>query len=84
MGTCSWSKNLSVLSPPSLDVRAGDWKNAASHLERSAATIAHQYGQDSVELGHQLFKLAQLHFNGCVTLTPLLLTDPSVCFPFNP
>ncbi|XP_073334868.1 SET and MYND domain-containing protein 4 [Pagrus major] len=42
----------------------GDWKNAASHLERSTVAIGSQYGEDSIELGHQLFKLAQLHFNG--------------------
>ncbi|KAF1378477.1 hypothetical protein PFLUV_G00190950 [Perca fluviatilis] len=42
----------------------GDWNNAASHLERSAAAIGSQYGEDSIELGRQLFKLAQLHFNG--------------------
>ncbi|XP_034746376.1 SET and MYND domain-containing protein 4 [Etheostoma cragini] len=42
----------------------GDWNNAASHLERSATAIGSQYGEDSIELGRQLFKLAQLHFNG--------------------
>ncbi|XP_063344375.1 SET and MYND domain-containing protein 4 isoform X1 [Pelmatolapia mariae] len=42
----------------------GDWNNAASHLERSAVAIASQFGKESVELGRQLFKLAQLHFNG--------------------
>nr|XP_019952570.1 PREDICTED: SET and MYND domain-containing protein 4 [Paralichthys olivaceus] len=42
----------------------GDWNNAASHLERSAIAIGSQYGDDSIELGQQLFKLAQLHFNG--------------------
>ncbi|XP_061596845.1 SET and MYND domain-containing protein 4 [Cololabis saira] len=42
----------------------GDWKNAASHLERSAAAAASQFGEDSVEVGQQLFKVAQLHFNG--------------------
>ncbi|GAA6219812.1 SET and MYND domain-containing protein 4 isoform X1 [Lates japonicus] len=42
----------------------GDWNNAASHLERSALAITSQYGDDSIELGRQLFKLAQLHFNG--------------------
>lgn len=41
----------------------GDWTNAASHLERSVRAIGSQYGEDSVELGHQLFKLAQLYFN---------------------
>lgn len=42
----------------------GDWNNAATHLERSALSIRSQYGGDSIELGRQLFKLAQLHFNG--------------------
>ncbi|XP_045896702.1 SET and MYND domain-containing protein 4 [Micropterus dolomieu] len=42
----------------------GDWNNAASHLERSAVAIGSQYGEDSIELGRQLFKLVQLHFNG--------------------
>ncbi|CAG5872966.1 unnamed protein product [Menidia menidia] len=42
----------------------GDWKNAASCLEQSVAATASQYGEDSIELGQQLFKLAQLHFNG--------------------
>ncbi|XP_026185184.1 protein-lysine N-methyltransferase SMYD4 isoform X2 [Mastacembelus armatus] len=41
----------------------GDWSNAASHLEQSAVAIRSQYGEDSIELGRQLFKLAQLHFN---------------------
>lgn len=45
-------------------VPVGDWNNAASHLERSAVAIGSQYGEDSIELGQQLFKLAQLHFNG--------------------
>ncbi|XP_024120526.1 SET and MYND domain-containing protein 4 [Oryzias melastigma] len=42
----------------------GEWKKAASHLERGAAATSSQYGEDSVELGQQLFKLVQLHFNG--------------------
>ncbi|XP_042355346.1 SET and MYND domain-containing protein 4 [Plectropomus leopardus] len=42
----------------------GDWNNAASHLEKSATAIGSQYGEDSIELGRQLFKLSQLHFNG--------------------
>ncbi|XP_068187369.1 SET and MYND domain-containing protein 4 [Antennarius striatus] len=42
----------------------GDWNNAAYHLQRSAAAVGSQYGEDSIELGYQLFKLVQLHFNG--------------------
>ncbi|XP_028322543.1 SET and MYND domain-containing protein 4 [Gouania willdenowi] len=42
----------------------GDWSNAARELERSAVAVSFQYGEDSIELGQQLFKLTQLHFNG--------------------
>ncbi|MEQ2315212.1 hypothetical protein AMECASPLE_019785 [Ameca splendens] len=42
----------------------GDWKNAATYLEQSAIATSSQYGKDSLELGQQLFKLVQLHFNG--------------------
>ncbi|XP_034149134.1 SET and MYND domain-containing protein 4 [Esox lucius] len=42
----------------------GDWRAAATQLERSVVAICSQYGEDSIELGRQLFKLAQLHFNG--------------------
>ncbi|XP_071025437.1 SET and MYND domain-containing protein 4 isoform X2 [Oncorhynchus clarkii lewisi] len=42
----------------------GEWREAACQLERSVLAIRSQYGQDSIELGRQLFKLAQLHFNG--------------------
>uniref|UniRef100_A0A3B5AAR6 Protein-lysine N-methyltransferase SMYD4 n=1 Tax=Stegastes partitus TaxID=144197 RepID=A0A3B5AAR6_9TELE len=55
----------------------GDWKNAASYLERSAVAIGSQYGEDSIELGRQLFKLAQLHFNGGAR-GPVLSVIPKV------
>ncbi|XP_029304059.1 protein-lysine N-methyltransferase SMYD4 [Cottoperca gobio] len=55
----------------------GDWNNAASHLERSAVAIGFQYGEDSIELGRQLFKLAQLHFNGGAR-GPALAVIPTV------
>ncbi|KAJ8347662.1 hypothetical protein SKAU_G00262510 [Synaphobranchus kaupii] len=42
----------------------GDWRQAAAQLRGSVTAIRAQYGEDSVELGRQLFKLAQLHFNG--------------------
>lgn len=58
------SRPLALLKLFLSGVNAGDWKNASSHLERSALATASQYGEDSIELGHQLFKLAQLHFNG--------------------
>nr|XP_057942102.1 SET and MYND domain-containing protein 4 [Doryrhamphus excisus] len=42
----------------------GQWRCAASHMERSTTAIGSQFGEDSVEMARQLFKLAQLHFNG--------------------
>ncbi|KAJ7997407.1 hypothetical protein DPEC_G00228660 [Dallia pectoralis] len=42
----------------------GEWQMAAAQLERSVVAICSQYGEDSIEVGRQLFKLAQLHFNG--------------------
>ncbi|XP_060751560.1 SET and MYND domain-containing protein 4 isoform X2 [Tachysurus vachellii] len=42
----------------------GFWRQAAVHLKSSTAAICSMYGKDSVELGRQQFKLAQLHFNG--------------------
>ncbi|XP_047660874.1 SET and MYND domain-containing protein 4 isoform X1 [Tachysurus fulvidraco] len=42
----------------------GLWRQAAVHLKSSTAAICSMYGKDSVELGRQQFKLAQLHFNG--------------------
>ncbi|XP_062870212.1 SET and MYND domain-containing protein 4 [Trichomycterus rosablanca] len=42
----------------------GNWRQAASHLKQSVIAVGCQYGEDSLELGRQLFKLAQLHFNG--------------------
>ncbi|XP_041097218.1 SET and MYND domain-containing protein 4 [Polyodon spathula] len=42
----------------------GQWEQAAAQLSCSVDVVRSQYGDDSVELGHQLFKLAQLHFNG--------------------
>ncbi|XP_029924240.1 protein-lysine N-methyltransferase SMYD4 [Myripristis murdjan] len=55
----------------------GDWNSAASELERSAVAIGSQYGEDSIELGRQLFKLAQLHFNGGA-VGPALCVIPKV------
>ncbi|KAL4608447.1 SET and MYND domain-containing protein 4 [Arapaima gigas] len=43
---------------------AGDWRRAAVLLSRSVEATQAQYGEDSAELAHQLFKLVQLHFNG--------------------
>ncbi|XP_068601042.1 SET and MYND domain-containing protein 4 [Brachionichthys hirsutus] len=55
----------------------GYWNDAASHLQRSAAAVGSQYGEDSIELGYHLFKLVQLHFNGG-SRSPALALIPKV------
>uniref|UniRef100_A0A3Q4MK00 Protein-lysine N-methyltransferase SMYD4 n=1 Tax=Neolamprologus brichardi TaxID=32507 RepID=A0A3Q4MK00_NEOBR len=62
----------------------GDWNSAASHLERSAVAIASQFGKESVELGRQLFKLAQLHFNGGAALSVIPKVRRLLCLHCGP
>ncbi|NXT02541.1 SMYD4 protein, partial [Jacana jacana] len=42
----------------------GKWQEAARHLERSIEIVEAHHGPSSVEIGHELFKLAQILFNG--------------------
>ncbi|NXX21569.1 SMYD4 protein, partial [Podargus strigoides] len=42
----------------------GKWQEAARHLERSIEIVEMHHGPSSVEIGHELFKLAQILFNG--------------------
>ncbi|XP_067866931.1 SET and MYND domain-containing protein 4 isoform X2 [Heterodontus francisci] len=42
----------------------GNWMAAARHLKRSGGLVQLQFGPESVEMGNQLFKLAQILFNG--------------------
>ncbi|KAM6049438.1 SET and MYND domain-containing protein 4 [Chlamydotis macqueenii] len=42
----------------------GKWQEAAKHLERSIQIVEAHHGPSSVEMGHELFKLAQILFNG--------------------
>ncbi|XP_056414677.1 SET and MYND domain-containing protein 4 isoform X2 [Hyla sarda] len=42
----------------------GNWAAAAGHLQKSIELVSQRYGPSSVELGHELFKLAQILFNG--------------------
>lgn len=42
----------------------GDWAAAAKHLRSSIQLVSQRYGPSSIELGHELFKLAQILFNG--------------------
>ncbi|XP_024420661.2 SET and MYND domain-containing protein 4 [Desmodus rotundus] len=43
----------------------GDWHKSAAHLQKSLQVVEVRYGPSSVEMGHELFKLAQIFFNGC-------------------
>ncbi|XP_042713981.2 SET and MYND domain-containing protein 4 isoform X2 [Chrysemys picta bellii] len=42
----------------------GKWQEAARHLRRSIQIVEARHGPSSVETGHELFKLAQILFNG--------------------
>lgn len=41
-----------------------DWQKAAAHLRKSLAVVEARYGASSIEMGRELFKLAQILFNG--------------------
>ncbi|XP_035658825.1 SET and MYND domain-containing protein 4-like [Branchiostoma floridae] len=43
---------------------SGDCKKSVEHLKKSLSTVELQFGACSVELAHELHKLAQLQFNG--------------------
>ncbi|XP_001504392.4 SET and MYND domain-containing protein 4 isoform X1 [Equus caballus] len=42
----------------------GDWQKSAAHLQKSLRVVEVRHGPSSVEMGHELFKLAQIFFNG--------------------
>lgn len=42
----------------------GDWQKSAAHLQKSLQVVEARHGPSSVEIGHELFKLAQVLFNG--------------------
>ncbi|XP_037665579.1 SET and MYND domain-containing protein 4 isoform X2 [Choloepus didactylus] len=42
----------------------GDWGMSATHLQKSLRMVEVRHGPSSVEMGHELFKLAQVFFNG--------------------
>ncbi|XP_072496050.1 SET and MYND domain-containing protein 4 isoform X2 [Notamacropus eugenii] len=44
----------------------GDWPKSAAHLRKSLQVVEAQHGPASVEIGHELFKLSQVLFNGVV------------------
>lgn len=41
-----------------------DWQKSAAHLQKSLQVVEVRHGPSSVEMGHELFKLAQIFFNG--------------------
>uniref|UniRef100_A0A670JVI8 Protein-lysine N-methyltransferase SMYD4 n=1 Tax=Podarcis muralis TaxID=64176 RepID=A0A670JVI8_PODMU len=45
-------------------VTLGKWQEAAGHLRSSIQTVEAHYGPSSIEAGQELFKLAQVLFNG--------------------
>ncbi|GCC17986.1 hypothetical protein chiPu_0021608 [Chiloscyllium punctatum] len=53
----------------------GDWLVAARHMRKSKELVQIQYGAQSVELGKELFKLAQILFNGHVVDEALSVTE---------
>ncbi|EQB78306.1 SET and MYND domain-containing protein 4 [Camelus ferus] len=42
----------------------GDWEKSAAHLQKSLRVVEACHGPSSIEMGHELFKLAQIFFNG--------------------
>ncbi|NWI96286.1 SMYD4 protein, partial [Pitta sordida] len=42
----------------------GKWQEAARHLKKSIEIVEMHHGPSSIEIGHELFKLAQILFNG--------------------
>uniref|UniRef100_A0A2K6EVA3 Protein-lysine N-methyltransferase SMYD4 n=1 Tax=Propithecus coquereli TaxID=379532 RepID=A0A2K6EVA3_PROCO len=42
----------------------GDWQKSATHLQKSLQVVEVRHGPCSVEMGHELFKLAQIFFSG--------------------
>ena len=44
----------------------GDFIQAGKHLKASTTIIEKIYGEDSIEVAHELQKMAQIYFNGYV------------------
>lgn len=49
----------------------GDWQKSAAHLRKSLHVVEVRHGPSSIEMGHELFKLAQILFNGCAVAEAL-------------
>ncbi|XP_078082026.1 protein-lysine N-methyltransferase SMYD4-like [Mustelus asterias] len=62
-----------------LHASQADWSAAARHLRRSCELVGAQFGDRSVELAKQLFKLAQTLFNGQVVDEALSVIEQTEC-----
>uniref|UniRef100_A0A670YY42 Protein-lysine N-methyltransferase SMYD4 n=1 Tax=Pseudonaja textilis TaxID=8673 RepID=A0A670YY42_PSETE len=54
---------------------SGRWQEAAGHLRRSIQAVEAHFGPASIEAGQELFKLAQVLFNGCLVPEALQATQ---------
>ncbi|KAM5182307.1 SET and MYND domain-containing protein 4 isoform 1-T2 [Mantella aurantiaca] len=64
----------------------GDWAAAARHLKKSIQNVKQHYGASSLEVGHELFKLAQILFNGCIVadaMTTIVRAQHILCLHYG-
>ncbi|XP_018413152.1 PREDICTED: SET and MYND domain-containing protein 4 [Nanorana parkeri] len=65
----------------------GDWATAARHLKKSIQTVKQHYEASSLEVGHELFKLAQILFNGCnvdEAMNTIVRAQHILCLHYGP
>ncbi|XP_020659091.3 protein-lysine N-methyltransferase SMYD4 isoform X1 [Pogona vitticeps] len=53
----------------------GRWHEASGHLRSSIRVVEAHFGSSSIEVGQELFKLAQVLFNGCAVSEALEATE---------
>lgn len=61
---CSSTVGCGSFLEPDCSLFTGDWQKSATHLQKSLRVVEVRHGPSSVEMGHELFKLAQVFFNG--------------------
>ncbi|CAI9555487.1 unnamed protein product, partial [Staurois parvus] len=63
----------------------GDWVTAARHLKKSIQIVTQRFGASSLEVGHELFKLAQILFNGVAdALSTIVRAQHILCLHYGP
>nr|DBA34217.1 TPA: hypothetical protein GDO54_001797 [Pyxicephalus adspersus] len=65
----------------------GGWTSAAKHLRKSIQIVKKHYGTSSLEVGHELFKLAQILFNGCNVedaMSTIVKAQHILCLHYGP